>query len=213
MSDETAAILRRQHAEAEAAEYALREAFFDAVGQAYQDPEQAVRNIAYALGRFGVGRTIDILERQPGRIGLPRGAWYTQDRYAAGGNERARLASEAIARLPRLARELGAAEEKARVAYSAHRRYCDQHGIEPDEPDPYAPDPAGTKKVPEHLRWGPEGAVRAVEPKGERDWWDRVEASLPAPPATPPSRDWWNVAAEPEPEARQPDRSLDRTRE
>jgi len=203
MSDETVSILLRQYAETEAAEYAGREAFFYAVGQAYQDPEQAVRNIAYALGRFGVRRTIEILERQPGRIGATRGAWYTADRFAAGGNERARIAGEAVARLPRLARELGAAEERARIAESAYRRYCADHGVEPEMPGPFGPNLAGAAQVPAHFPWEPEGAARDAvpEPAPDRDWWDAPSATeAVSQPAAPSDRAWWD-----EPEAREAD--------
>jgi len=203
MSDETARILLQRYAEADAAEYTSREAFFEAVELAYQDKKQAEENLAYALGRFGVHRTIEILERQPQRIGTPRGAWYTADRFAAGGNERARQADDAIARLPRLAREFGAAEDRARLAEATYRRYCADHGIEPEIPDRFGPNSAGAAQVPAHLLWEPEGAAREAgpDPAPGRDWWDAPSASGVEPePAAPSERAWWD-----EPEGREAD--------
>lgn len=56
-----------------------REAFYRAVGQAFQDGEAAQDNFAYAAGRWGDEKAIDILQNQTGRIGQLRGSLFSAD--------------------------------------------------------------------------------------------------------------------------------------
>src|SRR3982074_2949180 len=49
-------------------------------GGIYQDSDKAIANIVYALDRWGIDRTAQMLERESGRFGTIRGAWYTADR-------------------------------------------------------------------------------------------------------------------------------------
>jgi hypothetical protein len=64
--------LKEVAAMAAAEAWQQREEFFRAVGQAFRDGETAQQNIAYALGRWGEDRAIEMLQ-ETGRIGHLRG--------------------------------------------------------------------------------------------------------------------------------------------
>lgn len=220
MTDDVAEILRKKHAEALADALGKREDFFDAIELAYQDKKQAEENIAYALGRWGVGPTLEILENQPWRIGVPRGAWYTPDRYAQGGNERARVSGGAIEKLPELARIWGAADDIERRALNTYLDYCEAHGIEPDLPGRFGPGSVGAARVPAHQLWEPRGGMRDAEAvalmRGERQWWRGASQERPMEePKAAQEREWWRTpgTARAEPERAEDERERGRDRD
>lgn len=167
MIDEAEKQLRQEHARASADLYLKREAFFDQFRAAYQDPDKAVENLRYALKRWGVPRTLQEMEQSPARFGAPKGAWWTLDRYAQGGNARAEEAKATLSRLPETARAFGAAQDRERQARNAYERYCRDHGREPEPPG----DPPQVR-IPERrddLSWRKERETPSTDDGRERE--------------------------------------------
>jgi hypothetical protein len=134
MIEETERQLRQEHARANADLYLKREAFFDQFRAAYQDPDQAVKKLGVFLEDHGVPATLREMDKTPTTFGAPRGAWWTIDRYAQGGNARAEATGKLLARLPDAARAFGAAQDRERNAWNAYANYCRDHGREPTPP-------------------------------------------------------------------------------
>jgi hypothetical protein len=134
MFDEISRQLYRIHAAAHADLYLKREVLFDQFQAAYQDSDHAAENLRIALKDWTRERFAAELERSPTRFGVPRGAWWTSDRFAQGGNARAEAANATLAKLPTAVRALADAEGRERQTWNAYENYCRDHGREPSAP-------------------------------------------------------------------------------
>ncbi|WP_342154311.1 hypothetical protein [Methylorubrum sp. SB2] len=151
MSDELEQKLRRSYVDADAFERTKRVELYQAVRAAFQEPDAAVKNLQWAFGKWGYPRSVDMLERQPQRIGTPRGALLSKDGWTLGASERSRQARDLIARLPDMARDLGAAEARVHTAREAYESYCREIGHQPLQPWQTDRRSIGAERVPEHL--------------------------------------------------------------
>lgn len=151
MSDDLEQKLRRAYVNADAYERTRRVELYQAVRAAFQEPDAAVENLRWAMSEWGYPRSVDLLERQPQRIGTPRGALLSKDGWTFGASERSRQAKDLIARLPDMVRDLGAAEARVHTAREAYESYCREVGREPLQPWQTDRRSVGAQRVPEHL--------------------------------------------------------------
>ncbi|WP_026789985.1 hypothetical protein [Pleomorphomonas oryzae] len=164
--------LERQHAFAYSNELIIRKSIDIAVERAFLAPDIAIQRLNTALGEWGISRTLDILEHQPGRFGTPRGAWYTKERWSLGGSDRAERAVDARLRIAELLMELEAAQDKERSTRAAYLSHCRDAGIEPRKPWQYDRESVGAAHVPEHLVVDRDGPDRSAgqKPMDEMAW-------------------------------------------
>lgn len=129
--------LEMAHARACADERIAWEAFQAAVQTSYMDPGRALNRMQMHIERWGVDRTIEMLERKPTRFGWRSAAWYTPDGWTYNAPAREKHAREVLPQLADLARELGDAQSRQRHARNAYEVYCRERKIEVRHPWEY----------------------------------------------------------------------------
>lgn len=150
-----------------------REEFFRAVGQAFQDGEEAQENLAYALGRWGEDRAIEILQKEAGRVGQVRGSMLTADGWRVGAAGARSEAADALEKLPGLLRKVEQSKERAATARDAYIRYCHETGRDPERRT--AEERATDRRQPQaspdgRPPAGGEGGIGRTEPQRPSYW-------------------------------------------